>query len=65
MGYILTRKDAKFAQETADHINKSYPGVATVENDCCVITDEHWKYCQEYVEIHCNCKLRKWRNNGG
>lgn len=54
--YAVTVKDKKFAIKTAERINKSYPGVATVINDRCLITEEHYKWCKKYVEEHCRIK---------
>ena len=54
--YQLTKRDATFSQETADRINKDYPGAATVLDGKCFVEDEYWEYCQKYVEDNCNIK---------
>ena len=56
MGYKLTTPDKAFAEKLVKEINKDYPGVATVVDNCCVITDAHWEYCQQYVESNCKIK---------
>lgn len=54
--YQLTIKDEHFANKTADHINKKYPGTAWVEKGCCFTTGEYYEYCQQYVIENCNIK---------
>lgn len=53
---VTIKNDEAFAIETANRINKSYPGSAKVENGQCLITEDHYKYCKNYVLTNCKIK---------
>ena len=49
----VTKKDKAFAEEITRNINNRYPAVAKVIDGHCVITEDHYKYCREYVLLNC------------
>jgi len=48
----------KFSQSVADHINKDFPGVAIVKNNCCFVDNRYWEKCRIYVIRNCKTKGR-------
>ncbi len=50
----ITFSDRLHSRKTRNQINKDYPGQAMVRGDCCYITDNHYEYCKDYVQVHCN-----------
>jgi len=51
--HVLTESDYDYAVKMANHINKSYPGQAWIEDNCCVISANYWNMCKAYVQENC------------
>ncbi len=57
MYYVyLTYPDPKLAKKMAKHINKGYPDVAIVKDNCCAVRRDYLTYCEQYVLRECKIK---------
>lgn len=65
-------KDLKFAIETKLQIEKNFPGVTMLKDNCCWITWSHWEFCKDYVQKKCIIKpfsdvsvqnMKKWKKD--
>lgn len=60
--YQLTThtKNIDFVLDIVNNINRDFPKSAAVNEDkgtfAVEITDEHKKYCEDYVQTHCRLK---------
>lgn len=58
--YQLTNPDSlRFSESVAGHINKDYPGVASIRRVAggyiVLLTMEYYERCKMYVQKNCKC----------